>query len=75
MTNKLNEMCGNWYGYQQDIFAELNEMGLDVHEANSEYITTAYTDEETDEDVVVMLRLGGTERTITIDRVEEIYRG
>lgn len=75
MTNRLNEMVGNWYGYQEDIIAELNEMGLDAHEVNSEYITTVYIDEETDEDVVVMLRLGGTPRTITIERVEEIYRG
>ncbi len=75
MEKKLNEMIGNWYGEQRDIFVELNEMGVDVFEANSEYITAGYTDKEEDEAVELMIRLGGTERTITIESIEEVYRG
>ena len=75
MENKLNQMVGNWYGQMQDIFVELNDMGVDVFEANCEYITAGYTDEYEDEVVQVMIRLGGTSRTITIESVEEVYRG
>ncbi|MBR3592141.1 MAG: hypothetical protein IKL46_04750 [Clostridia bacterium] len=72
MKEKLNEMIGNWYGQRRDIIQELNEMGIDVWEENSEYITAGYVDKETDEDVGLLIRLGGTERTIVINSIEEM---
>ena len=75
MRNTLDKLVGNWYGEQQDIIAALNEIGIDVLEANSEYIAAGYVDKETDEDVELAVRLGGTARTITIEAIEEVYRG
>ena len=75
IENMLNSMVGNWYGEHQDIFVELNKMDVDVFEATAEYISAGYTDKEEDEDVQIMIRLGGTESTITIESIEEVYRG
>lgn len=75
MEKALNEMVGNWYGRQQDIFIELNEMGVDVYEANSEYIAAGYYDREADEGVQLKIALGGTASTITIESIDEVYRG
>lgn len=72
---KLNEMANNWYCEVEDIFAELNENGIDFYEATSEYIVASYHDEEADEDVQVMIQLGGTARTIIIVSLEEVCRG
>ncbi|MBQ8331162.1 MAG: hypothetical protein IJX94_01515 [Clostridia bacterium] len=73
MENKLKALEGNWYGKLKDIFAELNEMGVDFYEVNSEYITAGYNDG--DEAVRLLIRLGGTPNTIIINSVEEVYRG
>lgn len=73
MEKKLNELLCYWFGNIQDIFAELKEMGIDVYESNSEYIIAGYADGE--QDVQIMLQIGGTARTIKITSWEEIYRG
>ena len=73
MEQKLVEMENNWYGELQDIFVELNEMGIDVYESNAEYIVAGYVDG--DEDVQIKVNLSGTASTIVIESIEEIYRG
>lgn len=70
MLERIKEMEGNWYGQRRDIIEELNEMGIDVWEENCEYITAGYEDKETDEDVCLFIKLGGTERTIVINSIE-----
>ena len=48
-------------------------MGFDVLEANAECIDVAF--EEDGDDVHVVIYLGGTQNTITINGFEEVYRG
>lgn len=61
----------DWYGRIEDIVREFKmdgyEADFEVVEVNREYITVAT--EEDDEDVEYQLVLGGTERTITIEKV------
>ena len=47
--------------------------GFDVLEANAECIDVAF--EEDGDDVHVVIYLGGTQNTITINGFEEVYRG
>lgn len=74
MEKKLETLVGNWYGRMEDIGYELRLLGLDVIDSNDEYIVADYTDEDGD-DVQVMVKLGGTPSTITIESIEEVYRG
>lgn len=71
MVERIKGMAG-WYGRLKDLTEELEDMGLEVLEANAEYIVVGY--EDGDEDVQIMLALGGTSSTIIIAAVEEVYR-
>lgn len=72
MKEKLKNM-GTWWGRNEDLIEDLEEMGLEVLEHNDEYIVVAY--EEDEKDVQLQITLDGTPRTIVIGSVEEIYRG
>lgn len=72
---KLNEMVGNRYCEIDAICAELNDNGIDFYEANCEYITAGYYDNETDEGVQVVIKLSGTQGTVVVESIEEVYRG
>lgn len=70
MFEKLKALEGNWYGRMDDITEELEELGVDPDccFVCREYIGASV--EEDGEDLEVLIRLGGTENTITIDSVE-----
>ena len=70
---EMLERLDSWYGRLSDITEELTEMGFDVVDANAEYIDVAF--EEDGDDVHVVIYLGGTQNTITINGYEEVYRG
>lgn len=72
MMEKLGRL-DSWYGRLSDIIEELTEMGFDVLEDNAECIEVAF--EEDGDDVHVVIYLGGTQNTITINGFEEVYRG
>ncbi len=65
----------SWHSRLEEMVEEIEEKGFDVLEANMEFIVVAYEDEETEEDVQVEIKLGGTERTIVFESFREIYRG
>lgn len=65
----------SWHSRLSEMVEKIEDSGLEVLEANGEFIVVAYEDEETDEDVQVEIKLGGTETTILIDSFKEIYRG
>lgn len=71
MLEKI-ENLGGWYGRLEDLVEELEDMGLEVLEANTEYIVVGY--EDNDEDVQIMVALAGTSSTIIIAGAEEVYR-
>ena len=64
---RLTEMIDHWYGRLDDLIADLKDAGFSVEEANSEYVTG--WDEKENDDIFYTIRLGGTEHTITVDRV------
>lgn len=70
MFEKLKALEGNWYGRMGDITEELEELGVDLDccFVCREHIGVSV--EEDGEDLEVLIRLGGTENTITIDSVE-----
>jgi len=72
MLNEIERIKNNWYSRIEDLIEEIEEAGMDVEEVNAEYITVSY--EEDGEDVQVEFFLGGTERTITVEDVKEVYR-
>ena len=69
MFEKLTAIENDWYGRLDDICEELEEMGFEVLDCNREYITVGY--EEDGRDAEALIRLGGTERTITIEGIRE----
>lgn len=71
MLEKI-ENLGGWYGRLEDLTEELEDMGLEVLEANREYIVVGY--EDGDDDVQIMVALAGTSSTIVIAGAEEVYR-
>ena len=72
MNGNLNNVKRGFYGRLEDLTEELEEMGYDVVDANSEYVTVQY--EDGDDTVETVLRLGGTERTITVDEIRDVCR-
>lgn len=64
---RLDELVADVYG------AIYPAVECDIMDANREYIVVGYM--EDGDDVQVEVRLGGTERTIVIESVEEVYRG
>lgn len=72
MEEKLMALKGNWYGRLGDIVEELNDMGLDLDGCSfisREYIGVTFEGED-GEDLEAIIRLGGTEHTITVESVE-----
>lgn len=67
MKEKLESL--SWFGRMEDLTEELEDMGLEVLEANCEYVVAGY--EEDGDYIQLILRLGGTARTIIITSVEE----
>lgn len=70
IPNDLLELQSDWYGYVDDIVDEIEDLGYDVLDYNNEWITVS--DPENDDDTEYVLKLGGTERTITIDNIRVI---
>lgn len=73
MIEQLEALKNGWYGSLADLTEELEEYGVEVLEANAEAVSVSY--EEDGEDVQTVIRLGGTARTITVDEIEEVWRG
>ena len=66
----IHEFKYGWYGRLEDLTEELEENGFTVEEANNEYITVYGRENTDDKDIYHTHRLGGTERTITLDRID-----
>lgn len=67
---RLEELKNNWWTRLDELVGEIEEMGYGVLEQNREYIVCF--DEEDDSDEQYQIRLGGTERTIVVEEIEEI---
>lgn len=65
-VSKLNEMTSGFYGNRQDIYDDLKDNGFS-YEDFGEYISVF--DNNNPQDTEFVLKLGGTERSITIDDV------
>ncbi len=61
------EVTGEWFGGLEELVEYITEKGYEVLESNREYITF-----EDDEETQYVAYLGGTERTIYIERIEEV---
>lgn len=70
MVERLNELEGNFWTRLDELVEDIAELGFEIDEANREYIVAST--ECNGEDVTYEIRLGGTERTITINSIEEI---
>lgn len=71
MLEILEEFEGYFWTRLEDLKESLEEKGFCVEELNREYVTV-YRNEEEYEDAEWVLSLGGSNRTITVERVEEI---
>lgn len=67
---RLEELKNNWWGNLEELVEEIEEMGYEVLEQNREYIIC--WPEENDSDEQYQIRLGGTERTIKVEGIEEV---
>lgn len=67
---RLEELKSNWWTRLDELVEEIEEMGYEVLEQNREYIVCC--DEEDGSDEQYQIRLGGTERTIIVEEIEEI---
>lgn len=65
----MMEFANDWYGRMEDLEEAIEEEGYEILESNREYIT--FTNIDSDEDTQYVAYLGGTERTITVERVKE----
>lgn len=61
---------GQWWGRRSDLEEELADAGFDVLESNAEWIDVASPNQGSD--AQYMLRLGGTERTVTVNSIETL---
>ena len=57
-----------WFSRMAELVESLEDLGLEVLEANREYVVAGY--EEDGDDVQLILHIGGTENTIVISDVE-----
>lgn len=74
MERKFEELMNGFTTCLEDMVSEIEEAtGAEVIESNFEYVIVAY--EEDGEDVQVLIKLGGTKRTVIVVGYEEIYRG
>lgn len=72
VKERLEELEGNFWTRLEDLVEEIEEMDftkLSVIEANREYLSVTAEDVE---DVEYIVHLAGTERTIVIEKVEEL---
>lgn len=72
-TEERFQFLDSWYGQLDDIIEDLESNGYDVLDSNNEYIVVSPIESDNDEDVQYVLYLGGTNRTIYIDRTEVSY--
>ena len=64
---RIRELIRSWYGSLDDLVNDLKDAGFSPEDVNREYITA--WDEMSTDDVFFTIRLGGTERTITVDEI------
>lgn len=57
-----------WFSRMEELVESLEDLRLEVLEANREYVVAGY--EEDGDDVQLILHIGGTENTIVISDVE-----
>lgn len=68
VLEKLEQLQGQFWTRLDELVEDIEDTGVEVVDSNREYIEVVYEDEET-----YVIRLGGTERTIVIDKIEEVY--
>lgn len=78
IEKKLEGLMNDFWTTLEEVVADVYnaiypDIECDILDANREYIVVGYEDDG--EDVQVEIRLGGTERTITVESFEEVYRG
>lgn len=61
------EVTGEWFVSVEELVDDITEKGYEVLDSNREYIT--FEDEDENQFTAY---LGGTERTIYIERIEEV---
>ncbi len=66
---KAYEESGEWFGRLEELVEDIEEKGYEVLDSNREYIS--FIDPE-DEDTEYVAYIGGTERTVYIDRIQEV---
>lgn len=66
MKEKVENLV--WFSRMEELVEALEDLGLEVLEANREYVVVGY--EEDEEDVQLILHIGGTENTIIIASVD-----
>jgi hypothetical protein len=66
MKEKVENL--GWFSRMKELVEALEDLGLEVLEANREYVVVGY--EEDEEDVQLILHIGGTENTIIIASVD-----
>ena len=66
MKEKVENL--GWFSRMEDLVEELEDLGLEVLEDNREYVVASY--EEGEEDIQLLLNIGGTENTIIITSVD-----
>lgn len=69
LADYLERHLDSWYGRLNEIGEDIEELGLDVDEINGEYIIVHATEPD-GEDVYCKITLGGTERTISLEKFE-----
>lgn len=69
LSDYLERHLDSWYGRLNEIGEDIEELGLDVDEINDEYIVVHATEPD-GEDAYCKIRLGGTERTISLEKFE-----
>lgn len=61
---RIEEMTKGWFGRLDDLVNCIKDAGYSIEDANREYITAW-----DDNDNLYTLHLGGTERTIIVDKI------
>lgn len=74
IEKRLEELKNCFWTNLEELVREIEEVtGAFAEDWCSEYIVISYEDDG--DDVQVEIRLGGTERTITVESFMEVYRG
>ena len=69
LADYLENHLDSWYGRLDEIGEAIEDLGLDVDEINGEYIIVHATEPD-GEDVYCKITLGGTPRTISLEKFE-----